>query len=60
VTAVGEGGPGGGVQRELFEKWTWAWEPKLGGIVVNATPVTVTFPLPDRFDPKSARGWIPK
>jgi len=46
--------------RAELEKWTWVWEPKLGGIIVNAAPVTVTFPLPDRFDPRSARGWIPK
>jgi hypothetical protein len=44
--------------RTEFEQWTWVWEPKLGGIVVGATPVRVRLTLPDRFDPKLARGWF--
>ncbi len=41
-------------------KWTWAWEPKLGGIVVADAPVAVAFTLPARFDAKTMRGWVPK
>jgi len=43
-----------------LEKWTWVWEPKLGGIVVGEVPATVLFPLPDRFDPSSSQGWFPR
>jgi hypothetical protein len=46
--------------RTEWERWTWVWEPKLGGIVVGATPVQVKLTIPGQFDPKLARGWFPK
>jgi hypothetical protein len=46
--------------RTDFEQWTWVWEPRLGGIIVGEAPATVMFPLPDRLDPRSARGWFPR
>ncbi len=42
-----------------LHRWTWVWEPKLGGIEVGKKPVTVTYELPDRFDPATAKGWFP-
>jgi hypothetical protein len=30
----------------------------LGGIEVNREPVRVSYTLPARFDPQSARGWL--
>ncbi len=42
-----------------FQRWTWVWEPALGSIEVGSKPVTVSYPLPARFDAKKARGWFP-
>jgi hypothetical protein len=41
-----------------FQRWNWVWEPVLGGIEVNREPVRVSYTLPARFDPQSARGWL--
>lgn len=43
-----------------FERWTWVWEPRLGGITVDAKPVKISYELPARFDPQKARGWFPR
>jgi hypothetical protein len=43
-----------------FRRWTWAWEPALGGIEVGKRPVKVSYELPTRFDPATARGWFPE
>jgi hypothetical protein len=45
--------------RSEFQRWTWVWEPRLGGIEVSTKPVTVTYELPEKFDPHEARGWFP-
>jgi len=42
-----------------FQRWTWVWEPALGGIEVKAEPVRVTYTLPANFDPEKLRGWMP-
>jgi hypothetical protein len=42
-----------------FRLWTWVWEPRLGGIEVAGKPVTLSYRLPDRFDPATDRGWFP-
>jgi hypothetical protein len=46
--------------RGEFRRWTWVWEPRLGGIEVKKEPVKVSYGLPERFDPESARGWFPE
>lgn len=46
--------------RDDFRRWTWVWEPTLGGIEVGAAAVTVPCELPAVFDPKTARGWLPE
>ena len=45
--------------RSEFQRWTWVWEPRLGGIDVGTKPVTVSYALPERFDPRTAKGWFP-
>jgi hypothetical protein len=42
-----------------FGRWTWVWEPRLGGIAVDDKAVRVSYEVPDRFEADSARGWIP-
>jgi hypothetical protein len=44
--------------RSEFRRWTWVWEPRLGGIEVGKAPVKVSFEVPARFDPQTARGWF--
>jgi hypothetical protein len=46
--------------RSEFRRWTWAWEPALGGIEVGRKPVKVSYELPAQFDPATARGWFPE
>jgi len=42
-----------------FQRWTWVWEPALGGIEVGDKHVEVSYEVPRRFDRDKARGWIP-
>jgi hypothetical protein len=42
-----------------FQRWTWVWEPALGGIEVNKETVRVSYTLPAKFDPQTMRGWLP-
>jgi len=46
--------------RGKFQRWTWIWEPRLGGIEVAGSARTLAYPLPERFDPKVHRGWFPE
>lgn len=43
-----------------FQHWTWVWEPRLGGIEVAAKPATLTYALPAKYDPQTAKGWFPE
>ncbi len=45
--------------REEFRRWTWVWDPRLGGIKVGRKPVTIAYRLPTKFDPQTVRGWFP-
>jgi hypothetical protein len=45
--------------RDDFARRTWVWDPKLGAIAVGKPPKAVTYELPDRFDPETAKGWFP-
>jgi hypothetical protein len=45
--------------RDELRRWTWVWEPKLGGIEMTDKPLAVSYELPARFDPKTARGLLP-
>lgn len=48
------------LHRDELRKWTWLWDPKLGGIEVSRDPVTVEYqmPVPERDDP-SLKGLRP-
>jgi hypothetical protein len=41
-----------------LQRWTWVWEPRLGGIEVKKGLVKVSFEVPRRFDRGKARGWF--
>ena len=45
--------------RSELQRWTWVWEPRLGGIEVGTKPVTITYELPEKFNPHDAKGWFP-
>ena len=36
--------------RDELRKWTWLWDPKLGGIEVGAEPVTIKYEMPSPSD----------
>ena len=38
--------------RDELRRWTWLWEPKLGGIEVGQSPITVKYEIPKRSDSK--------
>jgi hypothetical protein len=42
-----------------FHRWTWIWEPRLGGIEVGEKPLTVVFEIPRQFNSEKAKGWFP-
>jgi hypothetical protein len=41
-----------------LHRWTWIWTHRLGGIEVGRGPVTVSYDWPERFDPRTERGWF--
>jgi hypothetical protein len=45
--------------RSELQRWTWVWEPALGGIEMGDRRVEVSYEFPHRFDRDKARGWIP-
>ena len=45
--------------RERLCRWTWIWQPRLGGIDVAETPVVVTYEIPRPFDREHVRGLLP-
>jgi len=42
-----------------LNRWTWIWEPQLGGIQVAAQPLEVSYTIPKQGDPSTSHGWIP-
>jgi hypothetical protein len=42
-----------------LERWTWVWEPRLGGIEVGKKPIKISYTRSVPFDPKTAKGWFP-
>jgi hypothetical protein len=40
------------MHRDELRKWTWLWDPKLGGIDVQSNPATITYDLPEPSDKK--------
>jgi hypothetical protein len=46
--------------RDELRKWTWVWEPRLGGIEVKGDrAVHITYRLPRHFEARNCRGWFP-
>jgi len=44
--------------RSEFQRWTWAWEPRLGGIEVGTKTVNLVYHMPATLE-KTVRGWFP-
>jgi hypothetical protein len=44
------------MDRNELRKWTWLWDPKLGGIVVGDRPATVRYALPPLAGEKKPEG----
>jgi len=42
-----------------LRRWTWLWDPGLGGIEVKDSPVTIKYQLPTRADKKKLQGLYP-
>ena len=45
--------------RDELRKWTWLWEPKLGGIEVTSQSVTIQYELPSQAGLKKLPGLHP-
>jgi hypothetical protein len=45
--------------KRQLRAWTWIWEPKLGGILVDEGPVEVKFRIPDQAEQANPRGLVP-
>jgi hypothetical protein len=45
--------------REELRKWTWLWDPKLGGLEVGSEPLRVKYDLPRPSDEKTLKGLYP-
>ncbi len=46
------------MHRDELRRWTWLWEPKLGGIEVKKKPLTVNYQMPKPSD-KRLKGLYP-
>ncbi len=46
------------MHRDELRKWTWLWDPKLGGIEVKKSPITIDYRMPDPAD-KKLKGLYP-
>ena len=47
------------MHRDELRKWTWVWDPKLGGIDVQEKPVAIEYDLPKPTDTKVLKGLYP-
>ncbi len=47
------------LQVSELRKWTWLWEPKLGGIEVKNSPVTIEYQLPNPTAATKLKGLRP-
>lgn len=47
------------LHRDELRKWTWLWDPKLGGIQVGSQPVTVKYALPSSLTDRTLKGLYP-
>lgn len=47
------------LQVSELRRWTWLWDPKLGGIEVKGAPVSLKYELPERSGKRRLRGLSP-
>jgi hypothetical protein len=47
------------MHRDELRKWTWLWDPKLGGIDVQEQPIAIEYDLPKPSDKKVLKGLYP-
>lgn len=47
------------LHRDELRKWTWLWDPELGGIEVGGTPVDLKYQLPNSSDQRKWKGLYP-
>ena len=45
--------------KRQLRRWTWIWQPELGGIEVAKEAAVVEFELPSEYTPKLVRGLLP-
>ncbi len=45
--------------RDELRRWTWLWDPKLGGIEVKASPLAIQYSLPSGSTKKRLKGLYP-
>jgi hypothetical protein len=45
--------------RDQLRKWTWIWDPKIGGIDVNVQPICVKYDLPNPQTTQKLKGLYP-
>ncbi len=45
--------------RSDLKKWTWLWDPKLGGIVIKDTPIRIEYMLPTASSETKLQGLYP-
>jgi len=46
--------------RKDLHRWTWLWEPKLGGIQMKQKTVSLFYELPGQIDRERSNGWLPQ
>ena len=42
-----------------LRRWTWLWDPKLGGVEISTEPVTIEYRRPDILQTKPLKGLYP-
>jgi hypothetical protein len=47
------------MNRDDLRKWTWLWDPKLGGIEVGGRPISVQYQLPKPSGERKLKGLYP-
>ncbi|MGQ9576455.1 MAG: hypothetical protein ACUVUC_14175 [Thermoguttaceae bacterium] len=47
------------LHRDQLRKWTWLWDPKLGGIDLKQSPLTIQYQMPGSSAEKKLKGLYP-
>ena len=46
------------LHRDELRKWTWLWDPKLGGLEVKQSPLSIQYRDPRGLDGEEAQGAV--